>query len=170
MTRKKMSKQYCFSSVFLYNSPVSQCLWLFLVFFFLRGPGEDIQGFELRASRLLGSLSTTWAMPLALFDLVIFGFFCFSFTVLGGSTLWHLQRILQCINYIILKFNPPLDLWNSFSSYHFCIYMHVYTFFAPYSLSYFLSPPPPPNLVIFVYRYFFFFWQYQGLNSGLHTC
>jgi hypothetical protein len=39
-----------------------------------------------------------------------------------------------------LAFIPPSpDSWNSFNRYHFCIYMHVYTFFAPYSLSYPLS-------------------------------
>jgi hypothetical protein len=68
-------------------------------------------------------------------------------------------KVLQCINYHTLihpfhcSFYPPLcHLWNSFSRYHFCIYIYVYTFFAPYSSSYPLShhlhPPsdasPPP--------------------------
>jgi hypothetical protein len=56
------------------------------------------------------------------------------------------------INYIILEFTPstaPLylsspDSWNSFNRYRFYIYMHVYTFFAPHSFSYPLSPPLPP--------------------------
>jgi hypothetical protein len=38
-----------------------------------------------------------------------------------------------------------LDSWNRFNRYHFCIYIHIYTFFAPYSLSYHLSPLSPPS-------------------------
>jgi hypothetical protein len=35
--------------------------------------------------------------------------------------------------------------WNNINNYHFCIYMHVYTFFAANSSSYLLSPPSPPS-------------------------
>jgi hypothetical protein len=42
--------------------------------------------------------------------------------------------------------SPPLypaapDSWDSFNRYHFCIHIHVYTLFAPYSSSYPLPPP-----------------------------
>jgi hypothetical protein len=33
--------------------------------------------------------------------------------------------------------------WNSFNRSHFCIYIHMDTVFAPYSLSHTLFPPPP---------------------------
>jgi hypothetical protein len=43
------------------------------------------------------------------------------------------------------------DSWNSFNKYHLCIYMHVYTFFAPFSPTHFpwhlpfpTSANPPP--------------------------
>jgi hypothetical protein len=72
--------------------------------------------------------------------------------VLGGDTLWHLQRFLHCIKYFILEFicsTTPLyhalpDSRNSYNRYHYCIYMHVYTFFASYSPSYLLSLLPSP--------------------------
>jgi hypothetical protein len=32
--------------------------------------------------------------------------------------------------------SSPLDSWNSFNRYHFCIYVHGYTLFVPYSSSY----------------------------------
>jgi hypothetical protein len=79
-----------------------------------------------------------------------FYFISFSFiVVLGGGTLWHLQRFLQYINCIILEFippplffiPPPPDSWNSYNRYHYCIFMYVHTFFALYSPSYPLSPP-----------------------------
>jgi hypothetical protein len=48
-----------------------------------------------------------------------------------------------------LYFPPPLctvlhHSWNSFNSYHFYIYVHVYTIFAPCSPSYILSMHLPP--------------------------
>jgi hypothetical protein len=50
--------------------------------------------------------------------------------------------------------SPPLlfsfissspNSWSSFNRYHCCIYIHVYTLFAPYSPSYPLSPSPLPS-------------------------
>jgi hypothetical protein len=43
----------------------------------------------------------------------------------------------------LYPFSP--DSCNSFNRYHYYIYMHVYTFFGLYSLSYFLFPPPSPS-------------------------
>jgi hypothetical protein len=40
----------------------------------------------------------------------------------------------------------PPHFWNSFNKYHFSIFIHVHTVFAPYSLSHTLSPPPSPSL------------------------
>jgi hypothetical protein len=45
----------------------------------------------------------------------------------------------------LLPFIPCIpDSWNSFNRYHLCNYIHMYTVFAHYSLSYLLSLPPPP--------------------------
>jgi hypothetical protein len=72
----------------------------------------------------------------------------FSFIiVLGGACcgIYKDSYNVSTISYL----NSPLpglsstDSWNSFNRYHFCICMHVYTFFALYSLSYSFSWPPP---------------------------
>jgi hypothetical protein len=47
------------------------------------------------------------------------------------STISYLNSPLSPVPFIL----PFLNSWNSFSRYHFCIYMHVYTYFAPYSSS-----------------------------------
>jgi hypothetical protein len=43
-----------------------------------------------------------------------------------------------------LPFISSSNSWNIFNTYHFCMYIHVYTSFALYSPSYLLSPPLPP--------------------------
>jgi hypothetical protein len=39
------------------------------------------------------------------------------------------------------------DSWNSFNRYHFCIYIHVNTFFAPYLCIYIPTPFPASSLL-----------------------
>jgi hypothetical protein len=38
--------------------------------------------------------------------------------------------------FTVLLYLLSLHSWNGFNRYQFCIYIHVYTFFAPSSLSY----------------------------------
>jgi hypothetical protein len=83
-----------------------------------------------------------------------FGFFVV--VVLGGGHCSIYKSSYNVSKYIILEFissaallHPPSpDSWNSFNRYHFFIYIHVYTFFAPYSSSYpFLGHLSPPLVI-----------------------
>jgi hypothetical protein len=58
----------------------------------------------------------------------------------GWGMLWHLHRLLQYVNYITHEFIsstillhllhfPPPNSWISFNRYHFCIFLHVHTFY-----------------------------------------
>jgi hypothetical protein len=77
----------------------------------------------------------------------------FFIVLLGRGTLWHLQKSLQCIRYIILEFFPSTILlfspcphsWNSFNRNHFSIYVQEYTAFVLSSPSHTLSPHPSPS-------------------------
>jgi hypothetical protein len=87
----------------------------------------------------------------------------FFIVVLDGSTLWHLQKFLQCIKYIILNSRPPplsfiplsppfLEWFQqvSFLHLHTCIYIFctVFTLLSPFPI---ISPllliptPCPPG-------------------------
>jgi hypothetical protein len=86
-------------------------------------------------------------------------FYLFIFFVeLSWGTLWHLQKSLQYIKYIILEFHPSTFIllsfillshhsWNNYKRNNFSIYITVYTVFVLCSPSYILSlPPPTPHL------------------------
>jgi hypothetical protein len=76
----------------------------------------------------------------------------FLIVVLGRGTLCIHKSSYNISNISYLNTPPPSFSFifsyplsqSSFNRYHFCIYIHVYTIFALYSLSYTLSPPPPP--------------------------
>jgi hypothetical protein len=84
----------------------------------------------------------------------LFFFFPFIF-VMGGGTLWHLNRFynvsnISCMNsppQLFFLTSAPLDSWSSFNTYHFCIYLHVYTFYCTVFilLSSFHTIPPPSH-------------------------
>jgi hypothetical protein len=67
----------------------------------------------------------------------MFFFFSFLYCCAVSGYLVALQRFLWCSKYIILEFTHSTSLlgpphtWNTFNRYHFCIYIHVYTLFAP---------------------------------------
>jgi hypothetical protein len=120
--------------------------------------------------------------------------------VLTMFQIYHLQKFLQCVKYILLEFHsfhcslssPPFpNSWNSINRFHFCIYIHVYILFAPYSPSYTFPhhlPPPtnaniPPSkqnlfcprsynwwLPFFLFWLFYFIFIYLFLIIHLFTC
>jgi hypothetical protein len=119
------------------------------------------------------SFSTFYWMPKAMhrlppnfFSILLIFYYCCT----GSSTLWHLKNFLFCYagkGYIVVftkvltiykiyytwihslhhspLFPPPTYSWNSFNMSLFSFYIHVYTAFVLYSLSYTLSPHLPPS-------------------------
>jgi hypothetical protein len=100
--------------------------------------------------------------------------FFFPLFLWWGDTLWHLHGFLQCIKYILNEYISSTILlhslspnsWSSFNKYHFCIYIHVHTFFCtvftllsplfPTPLSSHscqLPPPPFPGRTWFSFLY-----------------
>jgi hypothetical protein len=67
----------------------------------------------------------------------------------AGSTLWHLQKVLQCILVVHPLHHSPLSSlshsWNSFNRSHCSIYIHEYIILLPYSPFYTLSLYLPPS-------------------------
>jgi hypothetical protein len=80
-------------------------------------------------------------------------FFLFFFiVVLGGAhfSIYKGSCNVSTISYLNSPSTPPTcplfpHSWNGFNRYHFCLYMHMYTFFAQYSPSYPHSLPPRPS-------------------------
>jgi hypothetical protein len=114
--------------------------------------------------------------------------FIFSFiVVLGGGTLWHLQRLLPCIKYVILEFTPstshfypPFQVqvqgrgWGWYqweggggreSGRRVNVVPNMCTYFP--SLSSLFPLPPLPAFRAF---YLFIVCAVLGLNSSESTC
>jgi hypothetical protein len=62
-------------------------------------------------------------------------------TSYNKSNISYLNSLFPLFSLIL--FSP--HSWNSINSYHFSIYIHVYTVFALYAPSHTLSSPPPPS-------------------------
>jgi hypothetical protein len=72
--------------------------------------------------------------------------FLLSYYCCTGRTLWHLQRFLQYIIFVltpsITLYPPSPHFWNSFNSSHFSTFICEYTTVPSYSPSYTLSLYP----------------------------
>jgi hypothetical protein len=78
-------------------------------------------------------------------DYIFFKKFFFFYCCAGWGYIVAFTKVITM--YLISHtWIPPstavLHSCNNFNNYHFCIYIHVYTFFAPYSSSYPCSLPP----------------------------
>jgi hypothetical protein len=100
----------------------------------------------------------------------------FFIVVLGGSTLWHLQKFLRCSKYIILEFTPPplsfippspiLEEFQqvSFLHLHTCVHIfcvHIFTLLPLFpATSFFLLIPPPHLSRQAIFIFLFMNWSY----------